>query len=148
MVAPTERTKGEHSSPLQGEMWEQGCRGDLWSPAGVRSTPRRRGLRFRKSSPIRVRILVRPVSAPLQTEPAGAGLRFGYPFVLGTWGTIGAVLRASTARPYRSAQRGRRASAARPYREWCRNRSCGGDLWSPAGIKNKKRQAPPGLALS
>ncbi len=44
------------------------CRGGLRLPAGVRSTPRRRGLRARKTPPARVGFLVRFVTAPLQTE--------------------------------------------------------------------------------
>ena len=107
-----------------------GCTGDLWSPAGMRSTPRRRGLRARKTPPARVEFLVRSVTAPLPTEARWRWASVGVTmFDRGTagerssplqgfyrWSYVGAACgrpRASAARPYRGE---RRASAARPYR--------------------------------
>ena len=53
--------------------------------------PRRRGLCSRKAPPLRAGLLVRFVSAPLQTEPAGAGLRFGSSIAVASSGNGSAV---------------------------------------------------------
>ena len=83
------------------------CRGDLWSPVGVQSTP------------------LGENGGRAQLAPTG-GVRFG---------NVGATCGRPWACKARPSRRERRVSAARPYR-WRPVRGCRGDLWSPVGVQS------------
>ena len=109
--APTGETAGERSSPRQVRAKSMGCRGGLWPPAGVRSTPLQRDQRTSTARPDRC-----------GPNPWAVGATCGRP-------------QACEARPYKGAS-GRSSSR----QEQAESMGCRGDLWSPAGVRSTPLQ--------